>query len=1073
MTDRSGRYGILRLLSSKTKLPVTSFPVDSDVLTFGRDTTCDVRMYFTFVSPLHAKLVFEDEQAFLSVMGMQGVVVNGNVVMPSSRSGEPIILPLQDQAEFTIHNKTFKFEYPNEDTHSVWVQTPPRKSRKSLRMSMINAARVMSPGTKVSPLTPSLEVLQSPVKPYAGIGSSTERDLEVVLAEGDDVTVSKQGNDLVIVESIGNSDQDELDGARPVAKGTLHPQSEHNSPMEPPRTPVRPRTPTSGISMLHKAVLVRNSRLAMMDREDEEEVFQAVSPERNISPDEEHEEADEQDAFEDDNPFGYIVPVNDASSHEHDEDEVMDESPELEELDHEQLEEQREASRGDPMSARPSLLRASLGAIGNALVAPFSRAWSANSGELDDQPQDTDQHSDGGEGVASEEEDVTHDSSLEQSMETDEHERNTPVTDSDPEQPDYAQESYRHSTPPPSPPVPRFPSPSTRHLSPSKSRSQSLETNISEATILARRNRNSAFGLPERWIRNAAPEPEEELEGTRVNGETLIQLPPPSTPIKTSFVSSISSRPFSTPLPTLNNGQPAQTPTLDSLRKQVRKFEIDNANRASRLSFGYTPTMFRLQSPSKSHAEARQPDMDGPEFAEVAEDSRSSSSESGSESNEEPGLASPGISKAAIPATPLRDNRPSSQVPPKTPSFTGFKSLFGPPPKEAATPSFEGMRTMFNIKQLQPVPPTPNFRGIDEMFAPAKVAEIEQDIVKVTPGRGPSRAQSGTSKAAGITQSFQRIQESMETVRSSTTLNQDEEILASEVTDVATASVVESVTPTTTNTRRSSSRTRSTEPASSSSRARTRSSKHIIKDILEQSPPEERSLHPIPTRSNQLLEEATVPKRKKSPVDIGPAKSARTGRGVDLETNPIFPKAATIKGSTTRATRIPPASGRRTRASADPSPATEEPPSDAKPAGSRVSGRTKRGTPVVKEESEAEETIETAESAPSGVVSSGGPRTRSRTTPPTGETIKRTRSVAKKKSTSMTMDGVDKENAGAASGEGGEEGEEGEEVLSKAVRVTRTTLSRKAVKGVDGVVSTPSGLPQPVTRARRTRSAKK
>ena len=281
--------------------------------------------------------------------------------------------------------------------------------------------------------------------------------------------------------------------------------------------------------MLHKAVLVRNSRLAMMDREDEEEVFQAVSPERNISPDDkEHEESDEhndfeQDAFEDDTPLDYTVAVNDASSHERDEDEVMDESPELEELDHEQLEEQREANRGDPMSARPSLLRASLGAIGNALVAPFSRAWSTNSGELDDQPQDTDQHSDDGEGVPPEEEGLTHDSSLEQSMETDEHERNTPVTDSDPEQPDYAQESYRHSTPPPPPPVPRFPTPSTQHLSP-KSRSQSLETNISEATILARRNRNSAFGLPERWIRNAAPEPEEELEETQVPGEIPIRV---------------------------------------------------------------------------------------------------------------------------------------------------------------------------------------------------------------------------------------------------------------------------------------------------------------------------------------------------------------------------------------------------------------------------------------------------------------------------------------------------------------------------------------------------------------------
>ena len=97
---------------------------------------------------------------------------------------------------------------------------------------MINAARVMSPSTKFSPLAPSLEVLQSPVKPYADIRSSTERDLEVVLAEGDDVSVSKQGNDLVIVESIGDSDQDELDGAKPLMNGSLHPQIEHTSPME-------------------------------------------------------------------------------------------------------------------------------------------------------------------------------------------------------------------------------------------------------------------------------------------------------------------------------------------------------------------------------------------------------------------------------------------------------------------------------------------------------------------------------------------------------------------------------------------------------------------------------------------------------------------------------------------------------------------------------------------------------------------------------------------------------------------------------------------------------------------------
>ncbi len=127
----------------------------------------------------------------------------------------------------------------------------------------------------------------------------------------------------------------------------------------------------------------------------------------------------------------------------------------------------------------------------------------------------------------------------------------------------------------------------------------------------------------------------------------------------------------------------------------------------------------------------------------------------------------------------------------------------------------------------------------------------------------------------------------------------------------------------------------------------------------------------------------------------------------------------------------------------------------------------------MKEESEAEEAIATAEPAPNDVAFSGGRRTRSRMTPPTREAAKRSRSVVRKKSASTAVDGVDKENAGAVSGEGGDEGEEGEEPLSKPVRATRTTLARKAVKGAGGDVSTPSSLPQPVTHARRTRSAKK
>ncbi|KAF8314336.1 uncharacterized protein EI90DRAFT_469122 [Cantharellus anzutake] len=474
MTDLLGRYGVLRLLSNKTRKPVTSFPVDSDVLTFGRDTTCDVRMYFTFVSPLHAKLVFESGQAFLSVMGMQGIVVNGSVVMPSSRSGEPIILPLQDQAEFTIHNKTFRFEYPSDSAHPFRVETPPRKSRKSLRMSMINAARVVSPDMKVSPLSPSLEVLQSPIKPYGDVKSSAERDLEVILAEGDDVTVSKQGNDLVIVESIGDPDHDkETEDFRSSSMDFIRPQREQSFAMETPRTPTRPK------------------KLDEL----------------------------EQDSLEEEgNPVEQTKNVNDASYPENEEDEPIDQSLVGEGQDHEY----HEAPLGCSTSARPSLLRASLGAIGNVLAAPFSITWDASESEPAEQPQVV-AHRDASGVVAPEEkQDETPGSLLDHSMENVEDEEYPPVTESETEPPNHLDESDLHSPSPAS--QIGFPSPSKAPLSPTKPRSQSLETGISETTLLARRNRNSAFGLPERWIRNAAPEPNERPEESNLPDNTPIQV---------------------------------------------------------------------------------------------------------------------------------------------------------------------------------------------------------------------------------------------------------------------------------------------------------------------------------------------------------------------------------------------------------------------------------------------------------------------------------------------------------------------------------------------------------------------
>ena len=53
-------------------------------------------------------------------MGKQGVVIDGGVVIPSS-SGEPSITVLKDDSKFTIHNKTFRFEYPPKELRATFL----------------------------------------------------------------------------------------------------------------------------------------------------------------------------------------------------------------------------------------------------------------------------------------------------------------------------------------------------------------------------------------------------------------------------------------------------------------------------------------------------------------------------------------------------------------------------------------------------------------------------------------------------------------------------------------------------------------------------------------------------------------------------------------------------------------------------------------------------------------------------------------------------------------------------------------------------------------------------------------
>ena len=58
-----GRYGTISLLKrNEEDTVVTSFGIDAEELTFGRETTCGVRLYYPDVALLHCKVVFEERK---------------------------------------------------------------------------------------------------------------------------------------------------------------------------------------------------------------------------------------------------------------------------------------------------------------------------------------------------------------------------------------------------------------------------------------------------------------------------------------------------------------------------------------------------------------------------------------------------------------------------------------------------------------------------------------------------------------------------------------------------------------------------------------------------------------------------------------------------------------------------------------------------------------------------------------------------------------------------------------------------------------------------------------------------
>ncbi|KAG9008206.1 hypothetical protein FRB93_006774 [Tulasnella sp. JGI-2019a] len=179
--DTVGRYGTVSLVRKLTFESVTSYPVDDERTTFGRDPKCSIRMYFHFVDPLHCTLYFDDGKAYLQVTGASGVVVDETLI-PAGGT-----VRLNNSSRFKIWQKLFQFTYPPREIRSqllavsstlintvlraprlnvfFFLQTPRHVSTRSLRMSMIRSAVILTPNI-VSSQALDLRALQSPVRPY-------------------------------------------------------------------------------------------------------------------------------------------------------------------------------------------------------------------------------------------------------------------------------------------------------------------------------------------------------------------------------------------------------------------------------------------------------------------------------------------------------------------------------------------------------------------------------------------------------------------------------------------------------------------------------------------------------------------------------------------------------------------------------------------------------------------------------------------------------------------------------------------------------------------------------------------
>ena len=80
-----GRFGTLCLMKRlEPDKVVAAYPIDDEEISFGRDPSCSIRLYYDAVSAVHCKIVFVDRKVRSTPLHSPHPMSSQRTVLPST-----------------------------------------------------------------------------------------------------------------------------------------------------------------------------------------------------------------------------------------------------------------------------------------------------------------------------------------------------------------------------------------------------------------------------------------------------------------------------------------------------------------------------------------------------------------------------------------------------------------------------------------------------------------------------------------------------------------------------------------------------------------------------------------------------------------------------------------------------------------------------------------------------------------------------------------------------------------------------------------------------------------------------